>query len=305
MRRLSAFKRIHAANPEARIPAFLRHPADIPDAMARMVAENEIRSDISPWEKGRLVVQAVDEEIFDTLDAAVNGLYPTLDRNAAPASARLPRSSTRSATACSPTPKPCRSSNSPASPPRSATGFGDLIEKALQQSEGPLTRGPVEDLRAILEEAEGEAREPPRLRVPPRPPPPDDPPPRRPLDSPREDARGLEPPLHRPRRHRPADGGHHGLRGTAIFGRALIAAWATTGFALTPIVIVIALGVSLAVAAIAVTMFAALVTAALILAQKRQEAIDAADRRGQARSAVLANCTAEQAHQCLSMPFTC
>jgi hypothetical protein len=36
MRRLSAFKRIHAGNPDARIPAFLRHPADIPDAMAKL-----------------------------------------------------------------------------------------------------------------------------------------------------------------------------------------------------------------------------------------------------------------------------
>jgi ParB family transcriptional regulator, chromosome partitioning protein len=80
MRRLTAFRRIHKSRPEDRIPAFLRQPRDIPDAMARMVAENEIRSEISPWEKGRIVVQSVDEEIFPTLDAAVAGLYPTLDK---------------------------------------------------------------------------------------------------------------------------------------------------------------------------------------------------------------------------------
>lgn len=92
---------------------------------------------------------------------------------------------------------------------------------------------------------------------------------------------------------------------TGVIAAALIGAWASTGFVLTPIVIVIALGVSLIVAAIAVTMFSALVTAALILSAKRQEAIDATSRRSEARIALLAACTSEQANQCLSIPFTC
>lgn len=63
------------------IPAFIRDPSDIAEAMTRMVAENEIRAAISPWEKGRLVTEAVAEGLFPTLDAATDSLYRTLDRH--------------------------------------------------------------------------------------------------------------------------------------------------------------------------------------------------------------------------------
>lgn len=63
------------------IPAFLRAPADIPQAMAQMIAENEIRAQITPWEKGRILVEAVEQGIFPTLDAALPALFPNLDRN--------------------------------------------------------------------------------------------------------------------------------------------------------------------------------------------------------------------------------
>ncbi len=78
-RRLQAFTRIRALRNGANhteIPAFLRTPASIAAAMADMIAENELRSQISPWEKGRILLDAVGEEIFDTLDAAVKGLHP-------------------------------------------------------------------------------------------------------------------------------------------------------------------------------------------------------------------------------------
>ena len=84
MRRLTAFARLHKDNAEARIPAFIRQPKDIPDAMAKMIAENEIRADISPWEKGRIVVESVDEEIFPTLDAAVAPIFGSCVRFRAP-----------------------------------------------------------------------------------------------------------------------------------------------------------------------------------------------------------------------------
>ena len=58
------------------IQAFLRTPQTLPQALAAMVAENEIRADITPWEKGRLIMNAVQEDIFPTPDAAVAGLYP-------------------------------------------------------------------------------------------------------------------------------------------------------------------------------------------------------------------------------------
>jgi ParB family chromosome partitioning protein len=63
------------------IPVLLRAPADIPDAMAQMIAENEIRAQITPWEKGRILVQAVEEGLFPNLDAALPALFPNLDRN--------------------------------------------------------------------------------------------------------------------------------------------------------------------------------------------------------------------------------
>jgi ParB family chromosome partitioning protein len=81
MRRLTAFRRIRDlrdGRDHTHIPAFIRTPATVAEAMAAMIAENELRADISPWEKGRILVDAVAEGIFDTLDAAVKGLHPHL-----------------------------------------------------------------------------------------------------------------------------------------------------------------------------------------------------------------------------------
>ncbi len=83
LRRLTAFRALAHGRTDTRfatIPAFLRTPADMPAAMAAMVTENEIRSQITPWEKGRLIIQAVTEGIFPTPDAAVAALYPTFSR---------------------------------------------------------------------------------------------------------------------------------------------------------------------------------------------------------------------------------
>lgn len=62
------------------IPAFLRTPADLPDAMAQMIAENEIRENLSPWERGATIAAAVDAGLFDTMDQAVAALHPTATR---------------------------------------------------------------------------------------------------------------------------------------------------------------------------------------------------------------------------------
>lgn len=45
-----------------------------------MVSENEIRSQINPWEKARLVLQRQAEEIFETADAAIARLFPLASR---------------------------------------------------------------------------------------------------------------------------------------------------------------------------------------------------------------------------------
>jgi ParB family chromosome partitioning protein len=83
LRRLTAVRTLAALNDRfSTIPAFLRTPASLPAALAAMVAENEIRSQITPWEKGRLIMQAVWHGHFDTPDAAVAALYPTASRQA-------------------------------------------------------------------------------------------------------------------------------------------------------------------------------------------------------------------------------
>ncbi len=81
LRRLTAHQHLARTNPAfATIAAFLRTPADIPDAMAAMIAENEIRADLSPWERGLLLATAVAEGLFSTLDQAVAALHPTATR---------------------------------------------------------------------------------------------------------------------------------------------------------------------------------------------------------------------------------
>lgn len=139
------------------VPAFLRTPADGPDAMAQMIAENEIRADISPWEKGRILVASVEAGIFETLDAAVARLFQALDRNrrtriraAAEVVAELgdhlliaPRTLSQNQLV------------------RIAfalrNGFGPVIEAALRQATDRAPEAQWRALRPVLEEAEAEA----------------------------------------------------------------------------------------------------------------------------------------------------
>ena len=82
LRRLTVHHNLNRLRPTAftTIPAFLRSPASVADAMAAMVAENEIRCDLSPWDKGCLLVRSVDEGIFDSVEAAANALHPAITR---------------------------------------------------------------------------------------------------------------------------------------------------------------------------------------------------------------------------------
>lgn len=85
LRRLTVFRRLDAAAPGGRfatIPAFLRRPPTLADAVAAMVGENELHAPVSPWEKGTLVLRCVDEGLFANFDGAVEALYPALTRQA-------------------------------------------------------------------------------------------------------------------------------------------------------------------------------------------------------------------------------
>jgi ParB family chromosome partitioning protein len=64
------------------IQAFLRTPASVPEALAAMVTENEIRAQITPWEKAALILTTIAEGHYPTPDAAIAGLFPQSDATA-------------------------------------------------------------------------------------------------------------------------------------------------------------------------------------------------------------------------------
>jgi ParB family chromosome partitioning protein len=76
LRRLTAARAIGMPT----IPAFLRTPETLAQALTAMVTENEIRTPVSPFEKANLILNAVDEGHFDTADQAIQTLFPSLPR---------------------------------------------------------------------------------------------------------------------------------------------------------------------------------------------------------------------------------
>ncbi len=82
-RRLTAIRALHqlTQNPlYTTINATILRPKTIAEALTLMVEENDIRADLSPWEKGRIAVEARDHGHFATIDAAVACLYPNADK---------------------------------------------------------------------------------------------------------------------------------------------------------------------------------------------------------------------------------
>lgn len=75
---ISGFRRLAVARSLGlvTIPAFLRHPASVAEAMQAMVSENEQRSDLSPYERARILTASVEEGIFTSLDEAITTLHP-------------------------------------------------------------------------------------------------------------------------------------------------------------------------------------------------------------------------------------
>ena len=62
------------------IEAMLRHPKTPSEAAAMMVEENEIRQNLSPWEKSHVVIDMTEAGLFETYDAAITTLYPQAPR---------------------------------------------------------------------------------------------------------------------------------------------------------------------------------------------------------------------------------
>ncbi|CTQ48077.1 ParB/RepB/Spo0J family partition protein [Jannaschia donghaensis] len=76
---ISGFRRLTAmrdvAGADGTIRAFVRPPRSAPETVVAMVEENEIRADLSSYERGRAAVIAVQDGAFDTLEEAVNTLF--------------------------------------------------------------------------------------------------------------------------------------------------------------------------------------------------------------------------------------
>jgi ParB family chromosome partitioning protein len=82
-RRLFIFRRLyeeHGLKAYATIPALLRTPEDRAQALTQMVEENDVREDPSPWEQAHVVVAAVENGFFTTLDEAISRLYGHANR---------------------------------------------------------------------------------------------------------------------------------------------------------------------------------------------------------------------------------
>ncbi|MFY0597935.1 MAG: ParB N-terminal domain-containing protein [Cognatishimia sp.] len=75
-RRLNAFKTLATTDDQFRfIPAFIRSPSDSADAYVNMVEENEVRANLSHYERGRIAVISTQNGVFETVDEAVNQLF--------------------------------------------------------------------------------------------------------------------------------------------------------------------------------------------------------------------------------------
>ncbi|PCJ08063.1 MAG: chromosome partitioning protein ParB [Rhodobacteraceae bacterium] len=75
-RRLLAFRELAATDPRfAEIPAFVRSAAAGEMAYVSMVEENEIRANLSHYERGRIAVLAAGQGVFPSVEAAVDKLF--------------------------------------------------------------------------------------------------------------------------------------------------------------------------------------------------------------------------------------
>jgi ParB family chromosome partitioning protein len=171
-RRLMAFRRLHQYAFDKSlwetIPAFVRKPETYPAALAAMVEENEIRVEISPWERGLICVIAAREGAFETIDAAIAGLYPNAERQKRH---RLRQLALVADEHFDELAEPQRlSANQCYRIARAlSAGFGEVIRVAVQQSDIKEPDHQWSLIEPILREAEEEARNPPAPRSPGRP----------------------------------------------------------------------------------------------------------------------------------------
>lgn len=76
-RRLSALRSLRAEGQGGfdAIRAILRQPQELGQAYAAMVEENEVRLQLTPYERGRIAVVAAAQGAFDSMESAVDAIY--------------------------------------------------------------------------------------------------------------------------------------------------------------------------------------------------------------------------------------
>jgi ParB family transcriptional regulator, chromosome partitioning protein len=82
-RRILALQRLYAETGEDRynsVLALLRRPADAADAYVAMVEENEIRADLSYFERARIAAEATKRGVFETEKKALLTLFASASR---------------------------------------------------------------------------------------------------------------------------------------------------------------------------------------------------------------------------------
>lgn len=77
---LTAIARMRGEADKATAPCILRSPQSLADLLRDIASENEQRSQITLFEKGRFLGEAVARGHFDTLDQAIKAVYPSINR---------------------------------------------------------------------------------------------------------------------------------------------------------------------------------------------------------------------------------
>lgn len=83
-RRLTALRRLHRDTDDPRFAvarALVVRPETAQDAYLAMVEENEIRVDVSHYERARIALKAVEQGVFPDQRAALRGLYASTTRS--------------------------------------------------------------------------------------------------------------------------------------------------------------------------------------------------------------------------------
>jgi ParB family chromosome partitioning protein len=161
LRRLWAFRRLRdegAAGFDA-IPAFLRDltPAE---AFRAMVAENELRANLSPWERARAARLAVEAGFHPTVEAAVDALHPAADRRRR-ARLRAMAMVVEELDGLWTAPERIPQADMLALADALRAGFGPPIAEALRVAEGAPHPRQWEAVRPYLAEHEAERARPP------------------------------------------------------------------------------------------------------------------------------------------------